>query len=155
MPCSTHRVYHGTPRAFDKLEESQTGGRFQDVNVPREGIWFTTDFQEAMWYATHPRRTDHSRVLMAEVTLCRPYVTDPEEYANEGISEALPNLSRLKREGYDGVIVLRADWVMASGSRVLHPGQWYLEAMPPHIAAFSAEQVQLIASVPAQIWEAA
>ena len=155
MVCSTHRVYHGTPRAFDRLEESQTGGRFEAVNVPREGIWFTTDFEEAKWYATHPEVTSHSRVIVADVTLCRPFITDPELYADQGVSEAVPELYFLKRDGYDGVIVLRAEWAVTRGNRVLPVQHWRLASEPPHIAVFNPAQVQLVTEVPASIWRVA
>jgi hypothetical protein len=107
VKCQHVIAYHGTPREFTTFRESQTGGRFRELAVPHEGIWFTEDRDEALWYATH-RRSPYSRIVKVRLTLCNPFTTDRDEYIAEGAS-TIPELSEVKRKGYDSLIVLRGE----------------------------------------------
>lgn len=157
--CKHVIAYHGTPKEFTTFREPQTGGRFKELAVPHEGIWFTEDRTEALWYATH-RRSPHSRIIKARLTLCSPFTTDRDEYIAEGAS-TIPELSEVKREGYDSLIVLRGeDTNEATKSKQTGPnvyrsypftttkGQfWWTELfLPNYYAVGSPEQIEILST---------
>lgn len=132
-----HVVYHGTPREFDAadLAESVTGGRFQDVEVPHDSIWFTDSWDDAaQHYACVPRQTTHSRVIRARVTLHNPFIFDVEDYANEGLYN-LPESSTLKRQGFDGAVVNRGEW---------NYNATRMDLKPTHLMVFKRSSIVVI-----------
>lgn len=122
--------------------ESATGGRFSDINVPHDGIWLTLSPREAKGYAKSRPGRGTPRVIKVEVRLRNPYFTDPQDYADEGISGATPELYHVKRAGFDGVVVLRSKY----------SEDWYLSGkmldMPTWVGVINPKAVRVLGSKP-------
>lgn len=123
-------AYHGSPAKFTQIRESATGGRFAELAVPHDGIWFTEDFDEARWYAGK-----RGYVYTARLRLRWPLRYPRGNFADEGLGD-LPDLHHLKRDGYDSLVVERGEWAEGYPLRMVE--------LPTHYAVFDARQVKLI-----------
>jgi hypothetical protein len=115
-------VYHGTGSEFDSFDTARESN-FPDSDVPQEGLWFTDAPDRATWYAGMASRQGRGRapnIIPAHLKLQNPYVYKAEDFADSGIS-GLPDLYDLKRQGYDGVIIERAEYGDGDAWDVLGP----------------------------------
>jgi N12 class adenine-specific DNA methylase len=106
-------VYHGTSRSFDTFNAALQGDTFNnvDVDVPRDGFWFASEPARSDWYANTAAANDggSANLMPVYVSLKNPYTYTAEQFMDEGIS-GLPSQYELEKDGYDGVIVERAEY---------------------------------------------
>lgn len=103
-------LYHGTTKNFNQFNIANQGDTFAEVeiNVPRDGFWFTSDPQIAHVYSNYSANSNRSksgqRTIPVYLKIQNPYVYDMETYYDNGVSE-IPQEFDLKSKKYDGMFV--------------------------------------------------
>lgn len=115
-------VYHGTARDFTEFKDSAQGDNFADYDgaFPRDGFWFTTEPNNAFWYANvsangleGERAGGGQMTVPVYLSLKNPF-RYTLEMAEEDGEAGIPSQLELEAQGYDGIIVEVADDEAAS-----------------------------------------
>ena len=135
------RVYHGTSRDFADFSKSKQGAAWEndDGAFPRDGFWFSEDPNDASFYAKKSARElgGAPNVRPVHLALKNPYEVTAERFADEG-EAAIPTQSELEQQGYDGIIVNRAEWTPeAFKDRSVKP-----RLIKRHFVAFRPDQIR-------------
>lgn len=103
-------VYHGTRSAIDAFTVESQGRTFEDVDVdvPREGFWFTDAPDNALWYAHKAKGDAGPNIIPVVLNLRNPFVYGVQAHSDEGLS-GLPSQHDLEALGHDGIVVQVAE----------------------------------------------
>ena len=103
-------LYHGTAKDFPAFSTATQGDTFSDVevNVPRDGFWFTPDASYAHGYSNASARTNISKsgqhILSVYLKILNPFKYTMDMYETDGIA-GVPDQFELESHKHDGIFV--------------------------------------------------